>query len=294
MHFEELRLFLHLAGTLHFGKTSRACHVSPSALSRAIQRLEGECGQALFQRNRRAVAMTEAGVAFRDFAASSVLGWKNLKAGLESRGPDLRGDFTIFCSVTASFSLLPRLLAEMNRRHPGVRILIRSGDANTAADRVLSGEADAAIAPISKRLPPRLVTRVIARTPLQFIAPRVEGAVRAAVKGKRIDWSQIPFVLPDSGLIRLHLQDWFRRKRLKPLIYSEVAGHETIAALVSLGAGVAVVPKLVLETGILLARVEVIPVQPALPDFIVGVCIDRAAAHRPLQRAFWSLIESMY
>jgi len=61
MDYGALHLFLHLSRTLHFGKTSRECHLSPSALSRTIQRLEGEVGQALFERDQRSVSLTTAG-----------------------------------------------------------------------------------------------------------------------------------------------------------------------------------------------------------------------------------------
>ena len=39
MDLRSLELFISLAGTLHFGRTSEEQHVSPSALSRHIQRL---------------------------------------------------------------------------------------------------------------------------------------------------------------------------------------------------------------------------------------------------------------
>ena len=59
--YHQLRLFTTLAGTLHFGRTARACHVSPSALSRTIQRLEADVGAPLFLRDHHRVALTPAG-----------------------------------------------------------------------------------------------------------------------------------------------------------------------------------------------------------------------------------------
>jgi DNA-binding transcriptional LysR family regulator len=44
-----LSLWLHLAGRLHFARTAKAFHMSPSALTRSIQRSE-ELGHSLFQR----------------------------------------------------------------------------------------------------------------------------------------------------------------------------------------------------------------------------------------------------
>ncbi|MEQ4583852.1 MAG: LysR family transcriptional regulator, partial [Pantoea agglomerans] len=50
MDLRDLKLFLHLAESCHFGRTARAMHVSPSTLSRQIQRLEEDVGHALFLR----------------------------------------------------------------------------------------------------------------------------------------------------------------------------------------------------------------------------------------------------
>ena len=36
MDYESLRIFLHLSETLHFGRTSRECFLTPSALSRSL------------------------------------------------------------------------------------------------------------------------------------------------------------------------------------------------------------------------------------------------------------------
>ena len=58
MDSHSLRLFLSLADNLHFGRTSREQHVSPSALSRSIKQLEGELGAALFVRDNRSVRLT--------------------------------------------------------------------------------------------------------------------------------------------------------------------------------------------------------------------------------------------
>ena len=48
MDLRDLKLFLHLAESHHFGRTAKAMHVSPSTLSRQIQRLEGSSGSRCF------------------------------------------------------------------------------------------------------------------------------------------------------------------------------------------------------------------------------------------------------
>lgn len=61
MDLRDLKTFLHLAESRHFGRSARAMHVSPSTLSRQIQRLEEDLGQPLFVRDNRTVTLTEAG-----------------------------------------------------------------------------------------------------------------------------------------------------------------------------------------------------------------------------------------
>ena len=48
MDLRDLKLFLHLAESHHFGRTAKAMHVSPSTLSRQIQRLEEISGSRCF------------------------------------------------------------------------------------------------------------------------------------------------------------------------------------------------------------------------------------------------------
>src|SRR5262245_24582470 len=122
MDTEGLRLFLHLARSLHFGRTSRECHVSPSALSRSIQRLEQEAGAPLFRRDSRHVELTVAGERMLSFASETLSRWDHALAGLRGSGPQLRGTLSLFCTVTAAHSLLPSVLGAFRKRHPEVTI----------------------------------------------------------------------------------------------------------------------------------------------------------------------------
>ena len=65
MDIKSLELFLHLSNSLHFSKTAQAKHVSPSTLSRCIQRIEDELGSTLLVRDNRSVTLTVAGNLFR-------------------------------------------------------------------------------------------------------------------------------------------------------------------------------------------------------------------------------------
>ena len=59
MDSRDLEIFLLLAETLHFGRAAEHGNLSPSALSRTIQRLESELDCRLFDRGNREVRLTE-------------------------------------------------------------------------------------------------------------------------------------------------------------------------------------------------------------------------------------------
>src|SRR5437870_6280493 len=101
--YEDFRLFVHLSDTLHFGQTSRACHVSPSALSRTIQRLERELDVVLLARDKRNVELTSPGLAFQTYARNVLEGWERFDRDLRSPAA-LSGRLAIFCTVTAAQS----------------------------------------------------------------------------------------------------------------------------------------------------------------------------------------------
>jgi LysR family positive regulator for ilvC len=285
--YESLRQFVELARTLHFGRAARACHISPSALSRSIQRLEGQLNEPLFVREHHRVALNPAGEAFRRHAQVVLDDWQRFDAERAGSRGELTGTVRMYCSVTAAQSIVPDLIARVRREHPGIRVQIETGYVADAIERLRGGDIDVSVAPLPQRLPSGIRSRVIDNTPVIFVAPSVDGPVRDALGRRPVDWSMVPLVLPASGLAREHADEWLRRRGVYPDVYAEIQGHEAILALVVLGCGVGVIPKLVLEKSALRARVTELPVRPALPKFRIALCVRERSLSNPLVAAVW-------
>lgn len=287
MDIPELELFLVLAETRHFGLTAERLHLSPSAVSRTLQRMEERVGQRLVERDNRQVRLTVAGDRFRDYARGAVVQWRTF---LQSVQPDhglLRGQISLYCSVTAAHSLLAELLPVFRQRHPGIDLKLHTGDQADAIDRVLSGEDDLAIAAVPERTPRRLLTRILAQSPLVFIAPLQGGPVDLLLERRNPSWDEIPLILSERGLARQRIDAWCREQGIKPNVYAQVTGHEAIVSMVSLGFGVGVVPELVLAASPLKDAIRRIDNGPRLAPFSVGLCVTQQRLDNPLVRAFW-------
>ena len=205
-------------------------------------------------------------------------------------GGGVRGSLSVFASVTACQSFLPRLLGRFREAHPEVQLRLDTGYAVDALEKLEQGEVDITVAALPPRVPRHLVSRVVEVTPLIFVSPAAPSEVSRKVDKRSVDWAEVPLVLPAQGLARAAVDRWFRARREKPQIYSEGMGNEAILALVSTGCGVGVVPKLVLDKSPLRAEVRVLPVEPPLGEFHVGLCAARRALVSPVVNAFWNVV----
>jgi LysR family transcriptional regulator, positive regulator for ilvC len=271
----ELELFLHLARTLNYGRTSLECHVSAATLTRTIQRLETRAGVRLLDRGPRGVVLTAEGQRFTSYAEHALELWEGYRAGT-GEPAELVGELRIFATVTACQALLPDLLAPLRAAHPQIRLAVQTGDAAAALARLDEGEVDAAVAGIPKRLPQTMVSRTVAVTDLVLISSR-----NGSADG--------PFVVPARGLVRDAAFRWFRKTGVKPVIAAEPDGHEALLTLVALGCGTGVVPRLVFESSAVCDRLVELPADPALEPLRIGLCARRADLRRPLIAALWGL-----
>lgn len=291
MDFKDLSQYIVLADTLHYGQAAQKCHTSASTISRVVQRLEEEVGQRLFERDRRDVRLTQAGIEFKEFALRTLEQFQQFQRQLHTQASELQGELSLYCTVTASYSFLSDLLRAFRERHPKVDIRLRTGDASQAVDMALSGEVDIAIAARPDQLSPRLAFKSITQVPLAFIAPNQPGAVADALAQPKVDWSKLPMILSEQGLGRVRAERWFKQQGIKPNIYGQVSGNEAIVAMVALGFGVGVVPELVLTNSPIAEKVRSISVTPELEPFSVGLCVVNQHMGHPLVKAFWQVSE---
>jgi LysR family positive regulator for ilvC len=130
------------------------------------------------------------------------------------------------------------------------------------------------------------------KTPLIFIAPRFfPETIRYSDKpGKIINWEKTPLILPNEGLSRTRTERWFNEKRITPNLYSQVSGNEAIIAMVGMGCGVGVVPRLVLDKSTLADEIDILEVTPRLKPFTVGGCTSTRNRNNPVVQSFWKVL----
>ena len=121
MDIEELQTFVEVADAGGVSPAARRLGVSKSIVSRRLARLEADLGVQLLARTTRGAALTEAGAAFRDFAARATAEIDTARETIVPAG-ELRGRLRIAAPLTFGPTHLAPVIAEMGRRHQQLEI----------------------------------------------------------------------------------------------------------------------------------------------------------------------------
>lgn len=262
MQFYELEACLAIADTLNLARACVLVHLSPSALSRLVSRLEDELGVKLFIRDTRSVTLTEDGKKFIQFARATLRSKDDLLLSYKHADGKLHGALRIFASVTACYSILPPLVESLTKKHPSLKLIIETGDPADASLAVKEGKADIAVDANHENENPNTEFFAVRRSPLVFATSSSSeyGAIfnsfLSTHKITNCEFSneelisllkQIPLVLAKTGLSRIRFDKWCKTNNFKPNIAAESGGHEGVLALSRLGIGAGLVPRIVLE-----------------------------------------------
>ncbi|MEM5948069.1 HTH-type transcriptional activator IlvY [Spirochaetia bacterium 38H-sp] len=284
MNIEDLSCFIALAETLHFGRASKLCNLSPSAFSRAIKRLEEETNSVLIRRDTRRVELTQEGRLFFDRARSIIDTWEAARSELARMSGMVSGELSIFASVTACYSLLPGFFTSFTSSYPDVHIRLETGAPAEALPAVLDDRVDIGVIAKPDSLPRDVDFFPVVETPLVFVAPAADCPLTRELK--RNGPLSLPLILPEREPARLRLDRWFSHQKMSPRVYAEVAGNEAILAMVNLGLGIGVVPRLVLEKSPLKQGIKIVDTEPPLEPYLVGFAVKKRRKSLPAVYAF--------
>lgn len=163
-----LRVFLAVAEAGSLSRAAAELGSSQPTLSRQMGELERQVGQALFERTRRGVTLTDAGKALRAPAQRMREHARDFSLAAAGRSTSLAGTVRITASEVVSAYLLPPVLRGLREAHPEIQIELV---ASNTVENLLEREADIAL----RMLRPTqsgLVARRLADWPLHIYAHR--------------------------------------------------------------------------------------------------------------------------
>ncbi|MET0245261.1 MAG: LysR family transcriptional regulator [Sphingomonas sp.] len=251
MDLRQLRQFVTVADTLHFGRAAALLGMTQPPLSQSIQALERELGAPLFDRTKRSVALTAFGSQWLDHVRPALDGVAALPEIAGRLRTGAAGRIALSFVSTADYSVLPLLVQLYSTCFPDVEISLIEATSDVQIDALLNGRTDAGILiPTRPALPEGLdyrtllVEPLVAAVPEAWIAEGRLGPVGPMLCGE--GWMDQPLLIfpprvsPDFHALVL---GYYRSRGREPLIRQEAIQMQTIISLVSAGMGMALVPR---------------------------------------------------
>ncbi|MCO4847358.1 MAG: hydrogen peroxide-inducible genes activator [Yoonia sp.] len=142
---KHLRYFESVAREAHFGRAADRCAISQPALSMQIKELEQILGTPLFERNSRAVSLTQFGQAFAPRAREILQATDDLSDLARASQDQLIGRLRLGVIPTVAPYMLPRMIHQLGQSHPGLDLQIRESMTPRLVQELKDGRLDAAI-----------------------------------------------------------------------------------------------------------------------------------------------------
>ena len=127
LELRQLRYFVTLAQELNFRRAAERLHITQPSLSQQIALLEATFGVRLFERDRRRVSLTEAGIAIladaQGLVAESEMVLHKARQLASADAGTLRVGFPEYANRT----FIPDIAAAFRSQHPEVKVTITEG-----------------------------------------------------------------------------------------------------------------------------------------------------------------------
>lgn len=134
-----------LSAVARHGSVSAAAeglHVTTSAVSQQLAKLERETGQQLLAKNGRGVRLTDAGRLLADHAVRILSQVELAQADLEAHRGQAVGELRLGAFPTAARGLFPGALARLRVDHPQLRPRLTEMEPDASVRGVVRGDID--------------------------------------------------------------------------------------------------------------------------------------------------------
>lgn len=262
-----LRALQTVCRTGSFSTAAEELLLTQPAVSSQIRQLESETGVQLVERiGKRAKATAEGAV----LIASAERIFTELDTALEQLSlmhGEATGLLHIGAGATAATHLLPGVLADLERRHPKVRVQVVTGNTPDMVSDLKDALLDIAIltAPVSGdvfSVAHFFDDHLVCLAPPKDV-PKVDSLAPGDFEDKRL------ILYEPGGFIRQIIDDWFARSGARPREVVDIGSADAQANFVRAGFGWSIISRMAAEAEAARGGVRIVSLSPPLSRQLV-------------------------
>jgi DNA-binding transcriptional LysR family regulator len=241
----QLRTFVAVAERGSITEAARALNLTQPAASQQLREVERQLGTRLLDRAGRRLVPTASGLAALGPARQALAAAAEVAAVAPAVRAGKVGRVRLGTGATACIHLLPKALAAVRARLPGLEIVVATGNTPDILRRVEEGALDLGLVTMPRQMPRTLAATLVRRDALAALLPE---ALAASAAFTPAALAALPLILYEPGGDTRGIVDaWFRRAGLAPKPIMELGSVEAIKVLVGSGLGASVLPRMALE-----------------------------------------------
>ncbi len=246
MDLFQLETFLAVAEERSFSRAAARLHRTQPAVSQVIAKLEMELGETLVERASPGGILTDAGELLKEYAQKMLNLRKDAGAALVDLRSLHRGRLDLAANEYTCLYLLP-VLDAFRREHPRIKVAVQRTLASRIADEVLSHSVEMGVVSF-RPADPQVVSTVVYRDELVCVMSPGHALAKAG-KTSLARLGRETFVAHNvPSPLRQKVIDTFQRRKIPLQMEVELPSLEAIKKFVQIGNGVALVPKLTVES----------------------------------------------
>ena len=246
MDLFQLETFLAVAEERSFSRAAARLHRTQPAVSQVIAKLEMELGETLVERASPGGILTDAGELLREYAQKMLNLRKDAGAALVDLRSLHRGRLDLAANEYTCLYLLP-VLDAFRREHPRIKVAVQRTLASRIADEVLSHSVELGVVSF-RPADPQVVSTVVYRDELVCVMSPGHALAKAG-KTSLARLGRETFVAHNvPSPLRQKVIDTFQRRKIPLQMEVELPSLEAIKKFVQIGNGVALVPRLTVES----------------------------------------------
>ncbi|GHA62394.1 LysR family transcriptional regulator [Pontibacter akesuensis] len=243
MELQQIRYFLALAEELHFWNTAERMYITQSALSRQIKALEDELGIQLFERSKRSVKLTEAGVFLRGQWLPLLDEINRIHLQAKKIHDGAFGSIRIGYPGSIAYSFMPELITGIARTLPELKVELVEPTDISFEQLLLNYQMDLAF----RRDPavnPSLQSTCLYSEPFALAVPSNHYLNEQNFTGMQ-DLKDEKFILSNLAQTTFYtasLRQIFEDHNFTPNVHIETDFGGMVLGLVSKGLGISILP----------------------------------------------------
>jgi DNA-binding transcriptional LysR family regulator len=283
MDLVQLEMFTAVAETGSINAAALKVHRVPSNLTTRIKQLEADLGVDLFIRENQRLKLAPAGHSFLQYS-KRILELVD-EARMVVSGHEPQGMLALGSLESTAAVRIPGLLAAFNQRYPKIQLSLSTGPSGDQIDGVLEGRLSAAFVdgPV---LHPALEGLAVYEEEMVIVAPADHAPI---TDPQQVNGANL-YAFRANCSYRRHFESWFHHGQAMPGKIHEMESYHGMLACVIAGAGLALMPRSMLESMPGSHQASAWPLSPDWRYLKTWLIWRRGAKTRQLD-AFMSLLD---